>query len=571
LFGCSLIYDLSPDQCGTNSDCSSFGSDFRCDEGMCVSNSAGGSGGSGGSSGAKGECESSADCLALDAAIPRACVGTGAERACVPLTTPSCPLILPSGGANDGDLWRDNLQARDSIVVGAFAQVPAANFSTFTRNYDLALTEFTRSYGGVPGPDATSRPLVVVVCDNDFTDSPAELGDSIHHLVDELQVPGIVAGLTAADLQFAFSETRASEVNPNVFFMSPLDSDPAIASLEDQHLVWNLLPSARAIATTYGPLLLRTIDYLHAQRGVPAGEPVKVALVTAPDLRLLGDLSDALRDFLQWNGKDFDANKDDGNLTQIEIVSSYENPTAPLTAEIQAIIDFAPHIVIEMGADELFTTIMPAVEGRWDSDVPDQPRPFYLISPYHQVPSVLASAVSRFRTPDPLHLRMAGVQYASTPDELRSILDDYNDRYDTMFPDAPGKIGWENWYDAPWWLIYAITAGARTQDRFDGLDLAAGMERLMGPGPEYSVGPDDIDEIVQSLSVATNTVTLNGALGRPDFDSTGARSSSGSVWCVNTSGALFIDVLRMSPDADPMAWSTDDLVGDGFMQCNPDF
>src|SRR5687767_7437073 len=91
LLGCSLIYDLSPDQCGTNADCDGFGSNYRCEEGMCVS----GSGGSGGSAGGKGECETFADCTALDGSVDRACIGTGSARACVPLKTPDCPLVLP--------------------------------------------------------------------------------------------------------------------------------------------------------------------------------------------------------------------------------------------------------------------------------------------------------------------------------------------------------------------------------------------------------------------------------------------------------------------------------------------
>jgi len=55
--GCSLVYDLSPDQCGTNSDCDHFGPNLSCDSGICVCKSSactaptsGGTGGKGGSS-----------------------------------------------------------------------------------------------------------------------------------------------------------------------------------------------------------------------------------------------------------------------------------------------------------------------------------------------------------------------------------------------------------------------------------------------------------------------------------------------------------------------------------------
>ncbi|HEY3497568.1 MAG TPA: hypothetical protein VGK73_22880 [Polyangiaceae bacterium] len=50
---CSLVYDLSPDQCGKNSDCDSFGQNYRCEEGLCVyfGPSSGGSSGTDGTGG----------------------------------------------------------------------------------------------------------------------------------------------------------------------------------------------------------------------------------------------------------------------------------------------------------------------------------------------------------------------------------------------------------------------------------------------------------------------------------------------------------------------------------------
>src|SRR3954466_3971892 len=59
--GCSLVYDLSPDQCGTNSDCDHFGPNLSCDSGVCVCKSSactsvtsGGTGAKGGAGGTTG-------------------------------------------------------------------------------------------------------------------------------------------------------------------------------------------------------------------------------------------------------------------------------------------------------------------------------------------------------------------------------------------------------------------------------------------------------------------------------------------------------------------------------------
>src|SRR4051812_2722383 len=64
---CSLVFDLSPDQCGLNADCAKLGNGLVCQEGLCICNSSeceglmtsggtsnGGSGGKGGSGGSTG-------------------------------------------------------------------------------------------------------------------------------------------------------------------------------------------------------------------------------------------------------------------------------------------------------------------------------------------------------------------------------------------------------------------------------------------------------------------------------------------------------------------------------------
>src|SRR6187399_2647138 len=45
---CSLVYDLSPDQCGTSADCAHFGSNLVCEQGICKSDPNAPQGGTGG-------------------------------------------------------------------------------------------------------------------------------------------------------------------------------------------------------------------------------------------------------------------------------------------------------------------------------------------------------------------------------------------------------------------------------------------------------------------------------------------------------------------------------------------
>lgn len=587
LSGCSFLYDLSPDQCGTNSDCNSFGEFYSCVEGMCVQGEP------------PGECDTNADCLDEDPNTPRACIelepGRTSTATCVQLTTPDCPRMLPTGDGEFGELWSQKLRLPGSIVIGAFGYLPPEGYSVYTRNYDLALTELERFAGGVVGRNGTTRPIVAVVCNNDFMGDQALLLENARHLVDDVRVPAIIAALNSADLQDAFSQTSQSEVNPDVLFVSPNSSTEGVADLQDNNLVWNILPNGEQVAIAYAPLLNRTIDYLHDHKGVPAGENIKVAVVFATDQRLLIDIKAVLPKILTFNQKDYDTNKSEGYLEEIQVTSSYEDPEADLTGQIDAILEFAPHVIIEVGADELYTSIIPGVEDGWAmaATTADQPRPFYLLAPYHYGRTMLIGGIlGRYHMPEQLNLRMAGVNYAATlPEEYQYITDDWLSAYANMFPDDPGTTtvdesdtsGKENYWDAPWYVIGAIAATTPRTDTFTGLDLAQGMLRISETrtGDVYAVGGEDIGDVVEALADG-DSINYIGAMGPPTFDSTGARTGSGSIWCVTAVTAspptqYLADVLRVDPGSvpdnleEPESIADDVLVGDGFMPCNPDF
>jgi hypothetical protein len=583
LSGCSVMYDLSPDQCGSNADCSSFGDNYFCEEGMCKALED------------PGQCATNADCLDLFQNEARACIevepGRISTRTCVELTSADCPRMLPTGDGANGELWKQNLRLPGSIVVGVMGYLPPEGFSTYTRNYDLALTQLSDFAGGVRGTDGGTRPVVAVLCNGDYTDE-APLMENFRHLVDDVRVPAIVAGMPSDRLQNAFSQTRDSEVNPDVLFISPNASNDGLANLPDDNLVWNILPAGDQVATPYASLLTRTIDYLHRERGVPVGENIKVAIVYATDLRLLNDIKAVLPQILTFNGMDYDTNRAQGFLEEIQVTSSYENRDAPLTSQIDRILEFGPHIILELGANELFSTIIPGrptpgtgVEDRWDMEVPDQPRPFYLLSPYHYLAAPdLNTVVRGYSVPDQINLRMAGVNYAAAPEEFRYIIDAWLDSYANMFPDDPGTptvnesdtTGYENYYDAPWYVFGAIAATTGRTDTFTGLDLAQGMLRLQNPnGDEYAVGGDDIEDVVDALADG-ESIEYIGTMGLPTFESSGARTGSGSVWCVTNYDTTppiqqLADVLRVDPGSDPESVADDVLVGDGFAECNPDF
>jgi hypothetical protein len=189
--------------------------------------------------------------------------------------------------------------------------------------------------------------------------------------------------------------------------------------------------------------------------------------------------------------------------------------------------------------------------------------------------------IGRYSGVDQINLRMAGVNYASAPEEFRYITDSWLNAYANMFPDDPSTAdvdesdttGWENFYDAPWYTIGAIAATTGRTDEFTGLNLVQGMFQLQNTsGKEYAVGGDDIQDVVEELG-DNKGIEYIGTMGRPTFDSSGARTGSGSVWCVTNVPAVdqLADALRVDPGEDPDSAADDVLVGDGFTPCNPDF
>jgi hypothetical protein len=568
LGGCSLLRDLNADQCELDTDCTARGGKFAdrvCVAGVCVglsgsaassgsggdsagTDASGGSGGSGVSGGSAGagvsaECSTNAQCLDKNSAAS-ACIG----GTCVPLLSDDCPVILPL----TDDLWMDNLRTTNPIIFGAFATVPTTLVGLQTRNYDLALTELTRSVSGLPGAGGARRELVTVVCRSNFA-AQANLDASMAHLVDDLHVPGIISALLAPDLQHAF-ESKAEAAH--VMMMSPLESDSTLVSLVDNGLVWQMLPGGSSVAATYAPLLDRTVAYLQGSSSLGPNEAVRVALVTASDVRFLSDTSDTVTQTVTFNGKSAADNLSDGNFEPVAITSVYTDPNADLTAQIQAVLAFRPHIVIAAAADEFLSKMIPAIESGWAAAVADgesggasgagdgggsgtQAKPFYLLSAYHYnnpaLPPLLTSNPS-------VRTRLVGVNVASAVDQ--TLYNAYQIAFDTAYPDVAGQRGYENFYDAAYYLIYSA-AGAGSVSSLTGDDLARGMGRLLS-GASFGVGRPDIPNALAALqSSSQSTIALSGTDGPPTFDpGTGSKVGPGSVWCVDSSSKQRADVLR---------------------------
>jgi hypothetical protein len=119
----------------------------------------------------------------------------------------------------------------------------------------------------------------------------------------------------------------------------------------------------------------------------------------------------------------------------------------------------------------------------------------------------------------------------------------------------------ENFYDAPYFLLYA--AAASNAEQPGGADLARGMLRLL-EGTPLAVGEEDIPAVLAELNAGPNaSVALEGTLGPPDFDAqTGARKHTPSAaFCITGGGdealAYRHDALRYDPERDVLTGSFD--------------
>ena len=633
---CSLVYDLSPDQCSTNSDCDHFGPGMVCNSGVCAcgikslcgsgvtggtgadggtggtlfggtggtnggsggtvtggtggdagalpevggSSAVGGTGGAGGSTGGKGgstskggtsgkggsgttggdagaagmtqgpECATHNDCFLAHPddsdANPRACV----DGTCVPLKSEDCPVVLP---ISDNGRW-NALKSTDAIILGGFAPISGVSIDTLGRNYDLALSEFSQKTGGVLSGSPKRHELVMVLCNWNY-DVQEKLLAPAKHLMEELQVPGVVATLLLQDQHYVWENVG----HPNgTFMIQTLYSDQALIDEPDDGLLWHELSGANDLSVSYQPLFDMVVDHLKMNAVLGATESVKVSHVEATDEPFLHDTSLYLDANLQINGASTtdNLNADPKTYDAMSVTSSYTDPTDTQATAIARILSFKPHIVIGSTKEEMLKYIIPGVESGWDGTT--QSRPFYILGALDyndtQMSTLIRTDHSTTATPPqtPLNKRILGVNWPSALDQ--SVNQAYQARWNAVY-NTPAP-GYENFYDPVWYLMYGIAA-ARVP--ITGSGIVAGLKRVItttSGTPVVDVGPsDDLATYVTALSQSSKQkIELVGAMGPPAWDEFGGRTDPASIWCLDSVGNYYSDQMRY--DAGPPATLT---------------
>jgi hypothetical protein len=491
-----------------------------------------GSVGKGGSMPTAGQtgCSTNEDCVDADPrGTPARCTDDGK---CIALENGVCPLVFDDEG----------FKADDPIYVGAFAPLPPAVPESSTLLYPLrmALDELSGDlYGGLVMPNGKRRPIVLVACDNaeDSVDAAAK------HLFDDVGVSAVLATLLPGDLRRVFEKYAAR----NVFFLSPVGATSAIASLDDQDLVWTMLGQPKDLVPVYRHLVEDLVEpYLRNVRGI-GDRQLKVALLRGADAFGL-ELSTLVVDELTWNGESVAKNDDDGNFRGYTFDGS-------ISAEdvMKDLLDhFHPDLVISTAGQDVTRAnsgLIALLEREWDARAAGELRPFYVLSPFNAgdlgpVTELLSTQLSSSAFYEP-GTRFVGVTAA--PAEDQTLQNQFEVNLKTKFKNPNVDTG--NYYDAFYFLAYALY-GARV-NRPQGTDIARGMRRLLA-GTPFDVGVADIDAVFTELAKDDTSIELDGTLGRPAFDlDTGVHIDSGGVFCIGASesSSLYVesDKLRYVP------------------------
>lgn len=548
--GCSVLYDLDTKQCSADADCAALGGVFEglaCIDNLCQEPPITG-------------CTSNAQCIDEQglgfepwACVPSATTEGSVRRSneCVKLTTTECPTLLPAD-----DLGLDNLRTENPVILAGSGVIGGTSFiDNITRNFDLALKELTLTNQGLP----SNRQVVMIACKALF-DEPEELDREFEHLANVVKVPGMVSTFLADDLQRAFTEYGKPA---KMFFMSPLESDATLAALQDDGLIWHIGPAFDTVARAYAPLFTRTLAYLQTSSGLDIASGVKVATVMTTDDRAMATMVPTIEAppeeyGISFNGQSVAVNRAADLYLRANINSGSDSPVSEQAAQILA---FLPNVIISAADTQFIQRVIPLIEDGWPDTGPA--KPFYLLSPGNFNDPRLATLL---QTNSSLRSRIAGVNGAAAADTR--VYDDYVGRWEAAFtePEVQDARGYENFYDAAYYLLYAAAGAGQNID--NGESLRIGMNRLLSGAGPYDVGPRDMPNAMSTLVSASATIQLNGTLGPPDFNPiNGTRSSAGSVWCIDATRNFKSDVLRYVPnDANPTQAS---LTGD--FTCIPGF
>jgi hypothetical protein len=596
---CSLVYDLSPDQCGSNTDCERmFGQDFVCNTGICECpagsrcDAGGGTGGTpptggtgGDTGGVSGSAGTGGSTTGGDAGTGEVggtagtSGGRGGNAGRGGATGGTTGGTNPEGGAGgmveppECETHKDcfELYPEDS-VLDPMACVKGTCVPLKSDDCPVLLPLGDDMYNALQSTDAIILGGFAVIPTGLIGNGTRNYNLALTELANETN--GVYAGgikrrqivMVVCNPNFEVTSDVLNPVNhlandldvkgivasmppeqvqyvweevlaeKEVFLMLPLWSDQPLASVSDEGLIWSMLAGAKQLSVSLQPLLDLTETHVRNLGEVTSGDDLKVGLITVTGDRFLDDMSDHFTDHVSFNG----ALAKDNDMTTFRAVNV--DTTGDNSAALLAMRDFAPHVIVGSLNREVLDSVIPGIESTWDTATGGQPRPFYLLSADVYNAATMDEVITADTSADdgkvPLQQRILGIGWPAALDQTNYDL--YQSRFLAEYSlSAPGQ---ENFYDAASYLMYAVAAATSP---LDGKAIAFGMNRIISGSDIVNVGP--VDEMAQTVNFLRDLeyeFQLIGAQGPPNWTALGTRVDAGSVWCVTELGEFFPDALR---------------------------
>jgi hypothetical protein len=434
---------------------------------------------------------------------------------CIPLKHKECKLVY-----EEESLKTSN----DVILVGAFAPLDnnTPEVDTVLQSYHLALNEimsYTRGAVGF-GKNSPDRPFVIVACQSDGAEL---LSESFDFLAKTLKVPVIVTNQKSEDLEEQVSRLISEDAKP--MFLSPNSSDPNLAAMNDEGLLWHMLGSPIDFAPAYKKL----ID-IQASR-VTGGEARILTVVN--DVRAMEQIADVIEKTLKVNGLSTTEASAVGTYRRVSIESQdLHSNDADTSKIVPAILQVRPNVIVFLAGPEVIQPGIIDTEGGWQAYGLDE-APQYVLSHHLFNNRELSDKLYALTGSES---RIYGVNFAGAKDP--TLYNRYISSLKAKYPEAY-KPSYENYYDAANFAMLSIIGKARNvpTSQITGRLVVEGFKRLIDKNaPKYDLTPDILPNLSTNILEADTdaTVYLTGTLGEPNYDlQTGTRRDDSAVWCID--------------------------------------
>jgi hypothetical protein len=381
--------------------------------------------------------------------------------------------------------------------------------------------------------------------------------------VDDLKSPVVII---ESDPDFVTKEFQNKLLPAGVFTITTGGTTASLDSIPANGLLWQMRGPFAPHAMGIAGALARAEAYTKTVRltgDAGASTNLKVAAVysdESSDLAVSANFGTVLR----FNGLTADQNKQGISggpplyqLNQVPAASLHPNPD--YSQQIIDIVGFKPHVIIVVTSYFEFVALAKAIDTQWDSQVPGQPRPFYIAGPDvdpQSIEQLINSPIGSEPRPDAAK-RFVKVEYTVSPPDPTVHRAYVNRMTATYFQQDRYVEAYNRAYDAIYWAMYGII-GVRQDPLLTGPKIGKAVRALQGGREVVQPGTDDLNTVAPLIAQANVTGDFQGATGPANQDpASGARPTSSSLTCykqyltagANVTFSYFRDSLIYSPDA----------------------